>query len=126
MLHADPRDPTPIPAQIERSLRAALADGTLGPGDPLPTVRQLAVSLRVNANVLAEAYRELERAGLVELRGGRGAFVRGDAAAAEALPPDRLRRLGELEERFLAEAASLGFSLDDVIIHLDSRRTPER
>lgn len=123
MLHVDPRDPTPIPAQIERSLRNALADGILQPGDPLPTVRQLAVSLRVNANLLSRAYQDLERAGLVELRSGLGAFVRGGGEAAPA--PDLTRELRALEDRFLAEAAALGFTLDDVIIHLDSRRTPE-
>ena len=128
MLHIDPRDPTPIPAQIERSLRAALAEGLLQAGDPLPTVRQLAVSLRVNANVLSRAYQEMERAGLVEIRAGLGAFVTG-AAGGGASPagsvPGRYTRLCELEDRFLAEAASLGFSLDEVIIHLDSRRTAE-
>lgn len=124
MLHVDTRDPTPIPAQIERSLRQALADGVLQPGDPLPTVRQLAVALKINANVLSRAYQELERAGLVEIRTGLGAFValrEQEHAARE----DRLQRLAALEDRFLADAAALGFTLDEVIIHLDSRRTLE-
>ena len=42
----DPRDRTPIYAQLERGLRAAIATGRLQPGDQLPTVRQLAVDLR--------------------------------------------------------------------------------
>src|SRR5436305_1305133 len=49
----DPRDATPLYAQLERGLRAAIATGRLQPGDQLPTVRQLAVDLRVNANVVA-------------------------------------------------------------------------
>ena len=49
----DTRDATPIWAQLERGLRAAIASGRLHPGDQLPTVRQLAVDLRVNANTVA-------------------------------------------------------------------------
>ena len=49
----DTRDSTPIYAQIERGLRAAIAAGRLRVGDQLPTVRQLAVELRVNANTTA-------------------------------------------------------------------------
>ena len=49
----DTRDATPIWAQLERGLRAAIASGRLRLGDQLPTVRQLAVDLRVNANTVA-------------------------------------------------------------------------
>ena len=59
----DSRDRTPIYAQLERALRAAVATGRLQPGDQLPTVRQLAVDLSVNANTVARVYAELERAG---------------------------------------------------------------
>ena len=47
------RDPTPLHAQLERSIRAAIASRRLRPGDQLPTVRQLAVALRINANTVA-------------------------------------------------------------------------
>ena len=62
----DPRDSTPIYAQLDRGLRAAIASGRLSPGDQLPTVRQLAVDLRVNANTVARVYADLERAGIGE------------------------------------------------------------
>ena len=52
----DPRDPTPIYAQLERGIRVAIAHGKLKTGDQLPTVRQLAVDLRVNANTVAKVY----------------------------------------------------------------------
>ena len=70
----DPRDPTPIYAQLERGVRAAIAASRLRPGDQLPTVRQLAVELRVNANTVARVYAELERAGVIETRRGVGSF----------------------------------------------------
>ena len=52
LLSVDPRDPTPIYAQLERGLRAAIATSRVRPGDQLPTVRQLAVELRINANTV--------------------------------------------------------------------------
>ncbi|PYQ23545.1 MAG: hypothetical protein DMF79_03550 [Acidobacteria bacterium] len=62
LVSIDQRDPTPIYAQLERALRAAVATSRLRPGDQLPTVRQLAVDLRINANTVARVYGELERA----------------------------------------------------------------
>src|SRR5689334_23783880 len=86
----DTRSPTPIYAQLDRAIRASIATGVLQPGDQLPTVRQLAVDLSVNANTVARVYAELERAGVIETRRGVGSFVCGTAArapAARARPP---------------------------------------
>ena len=88
----DARDRTPIYAQLERALRAAVATGRLQPGDQLPTVRQLAVDLSVNANTVARVYAELERAGVIETRRGGGLFVCGTAARAHP-PREHDRRL---------------------------------
>ncbi|HEU0301556.1 MAG TPA: GntR family transcriptional regulator [Longimicrobium sp.] len=121
MFHIDPSDPTPADAQIVRTVRSAVGAGLLSPGQTLPTVRQLAVDLRVGANAVARAYHELERQQVLETVAGVGIVVRAS--------PDAIRReelyaeLGALEDTFLREASALGFSLDDVIIHLDSRRT---
>src|SRR5215208_1914901 len=98
----DPRDRTPIYAQLERSLRAAIASGRLRPGDQLPTVRQLAVELQVNANTVARVYSDLERAGVIETRRGVGSFV--SATPAQAHPPrEHERRLRTFVTRVLAD-----------------------
>jgi GntR family transcriptional regulator len=118
----DQRDATPIYAQLERGLRAAIATGRLRPGDQLPTVRQLAVDLRVNANTVARVYLELERAGVIETRRGVGSFV--TATPAKAHPPrERDRRLHAFVTRVLADADTAGLSLDEVIEALSERRT---
>jgi GntR family transcriptional regulator len=110
----DPRDPTPIYAQLERGLRAAIATGRLTPGDQLPTVRQLAVDLRVNANTVARVYAELERRGVLETRRGVGSFV--SATPAQAQPPrDRDRRLRAFVTRVLADADAAGFTLEEIL-----------
>ena len=64
MFQVDANHPTPLYAQLERSIRFAIATGKLRIGDQLPTVRQLAVDLRINANTVAKVYAELERAGV--------------------------------------------------------------
>jgi len=117
----DARDKTPIYAQLERGLRAAIATGRLQTGDQLPTVRQLAVELRINANTVARVYSELERAGVLETRRGVGSFV---AAAPERArsPREHERRLRAFVTRVMADADAAGFSLDDVVSSLASQQ----
>jgi GntR family transcriptional regulator len=117
----DPRDRTPIYAQLDRALRAAIATGRLAAGDQLPTVRQLAVELSVNANTVARVYAELERAGVLETRRGVGTFV--SATPAQAHPPKQHeRRLRTFIIRVLADASAAGFTLDDVLDGLQAHR----
>jgi GntR family transcriptional regulator len=117
----DPRDATPIYAQLERGLRAAIATGRLREGDQLPTVRQLAVDLRVNANTVARVYADLERAGVLETRRGVGSFVR--AAPSKARPPtEHQRRLRAFVTRVAADTAAHGFTLEEIAQQLASLR----
>src|SRR5260221_12551377 len=114
----DAKDSTPIYAQLDRGLRAAIASGRLSPGDQLPTVRQLAVDLRINANTVARVYADLERAGVLETRRGVGSFVSA-AGRAEARPAQgKTRRLKAFVTRVLADAEAHGFTLHDVLAGL--------
>jgi GntR family transcriptional regulator len=118
-------DRTPLYAQLERAIRFAIATGKLRIGDQLPTVRQLAVELRINANTVAKVYAELERTQVVETRRGVGTFVRGGRFEATTLR-DRDRQFREAVDRFLAETGSLGYTLDEVIAHLAARGRKEK
>jgi GntR family transcriptional regulator len=121
MVSIDPRDPTPIYAQLERGLRAAIATGRVRPGDQLPTVREMAVDLRVNANTVARVYAELERAGVLETRRGVGSFV--SATPAQAHPPrERDRRLRTFVTRVLADADAAGLTIDEVVSALEEHQ----
>ena len=80
----------------------------------MPTVRQLAVDLQVNANTVARVYAELERGGILETRRGVGSFV--TATPKQAHPPrEHDRRLRVFITRLLAEADASGLTLDDVL-----------
>jgi GntR family transcriptional regulator len=116
----DARDRTPIYAQLDRGLRAAIATGRLRPGDQLPTVRQLAVELQVNANTVARVYAELERDGVLETRRGVGSFVNATAGAARSAG-EHTKRLRAFVTRVLADAAAAGFSRDELVGELDAR-----
>jgi GntR family transcriptional regulator len=121
----DAADPTPIYAQLERGLRAAIAAGRIHAGDQLPTVRELAVELRINANTVARVYAALEREGVLETRRGIGTFV--STTPPKPLPQrERERQLRAFVTRVLADADALGFSLDDVLGALGARRTGGR
>ena len=71
----------PLFAQLIGQIKAAVLIGELGPGDPLPSIRQLATDLELNSKTVAKAYRLLERDSVVETRGYRGTFVHADAKA---------------------------------------------
>src|SRR5579884_3984215 len=71
----------PIYIQLREQILHAIGDGTLAAGDQLPTMRQVAVALRVDLNTVQRAYASLERDGVLSTSRGRGIFV------AERLPP---------------------------------------
>jgi GntR family transcriptional regulator len=109
----NPADATPLHAQLERSIRTAIASRRLKPGDQLPTVRQLAVALRINANTVAKVYSQLERSGALGTRRGVGTFI---ADAQEAMVNDQAREaeLRAVASRALADASARGFSATDL------------
>ncbi|OLD42157.1 MAG: hypothetical protein AUI63_08875 [Gemmatimonadetes bacterium 13_1_40CM_2_60_3] len=117
MFDVDSRSPTPIYAQLDRAIRAAIATGELHQGAQLPTVRQLAVDLTINANTVARVYAQLERDGILETRRGVGTFVR-DSPSPQVARAHRERELRELIRRFIGDAAMLGFTLPELISQL--------
>jgi GntR family transcriptional regulator len=120
----DAKHPMPLHAQLSRAIRFAVLTGRLAAGHRLPTVRQMAVNLRINANTVAKVYAELERAGVVETRRGVGTFVRTPTqrtATAVRRNAAQEQRLRALIERFLAEALTLGFSPAEALAHLRRR-----
>ena len=109
----DPADALPLHAQLERSIRVAIASRRLKAGAQLPTVRQLAVELRINANTVARVYALLEREGVLGTRRGVGTFVLEPDATHRNLEA-RAAELRAIATRAVAEASARGFSLSDL------------
>ena len=125
MFTIDHSDPLPIYAQLDRAIRLAVATGKLRQGDQLPTVRQLAVDLRVNANTVAKVYGELERAGVVVTQRGVGTFIQNQENEAISLA-DRRRQLAALADEFLTKSVVLGFTQQEAIDSLTTRSKHRR
>jgi GntR family transcriptional regulator len=117
----DLKSGVPIYRQIIDQVRSAIATGTLGPGDRLPTVRQLSVDLSVNPNTVSRAYNELELTGIVQTHMGSGTFI-GDKRV-ERDDVERRRMLDQICQDFLSRASSHGFTLEDILDNLTQRQS---
>ncbi len=80
-VNIDIEAPEPLFAQLIGQIKQAVLSGQLGPGDPLPSIRQLANDLELNSKTVAKAYRLLERDSVVQTKGYRGTFIPQDAKA---------------------------------------------
>ena len=113
LLRVDASLPVPLWSQIEEGVRRLVAGGGLGPGVPVPSVRELAQKLRVNPATVAKAYQRLGEAGLLEMRRGDGTYV--------ALSPplmaksERGRALRTEAGRYAAAAITLGARADEAV-----------
>ena len=108
---------TPIYEQIVDRVRGWVSSGQLKPGDQLPTVRQLALELRVNFNTVARAYRLLDEVGLISTQRGRGTYIL-EEPTPDMLSHLRSKNLEELARDYLSEAGRLGFSPPDALAQL--------
>jgi GntR family transcriptional regulator len=107
-----PEGPVPIYEQIVAQVIYGVASGTLEAGTFIPSVRELAEQLLVHPNTVARAFQELERAGVVTPRRGRGMEVAADAPrACQALRDDLVR--GRIRQA-LREAAGSALGPDDI------------
>ena len=104
---------TPVYAQIIDRVRAGVREGSLGPGTPLPSVRQLARDLGVNANTVAKAYMLLEREGILHSVPRRGCYVADSASDRAQQSLDE--RLSRTLDRVLEETEMLGLDRDAVL-----------
>jgi GntR family transcriptional regulator len=119
-IQIDAKSGVPLYRQIIEQIKFAIARGRLGPGEQLPTVRQLAVDLAVNPNTVVRAFRELEIERVVQTQQGSGTFVGEERPEIDALECSRM--LDQILTELLARASSYGFSLEDVLEGLCRRK----
>lgn len=112
-IRIDPKSSIPIFVQIMSQIKHLIASGALQPGQQLPTIRELAVSLTVNLHTVAHAYAELEKEGLLTIQRGRGTFV-SDQSADVPLDDVRTLKLQSLVEVLFVEALNLGYDVEEV------------
>lgn len=114
----------PIYRQIIDQIRFGIASGQLKLGEQLPTVRALAVELKVNLNTVSKAYKELEIKNILETQQGTGTFI--NKTDHVVLEKEREDKLKEICTQFSSVVLSYGFSLNEVIRELKDIETSKK
>jgi len=116
----DPKGGTPYYRQIIDQIRFGIASGKLAVGEQLPTVRSLAVELKVNLNTVAKAYKELEIQNILETYQGTGTFInKSEAILSEK---EKQNKMQEICREFMTIAYTYGFTNDDMILELQKQK----
>jgi len=103
----------PLYVQLEQQIRLLIRSGRLAPGDPMPTVRQLAVDQRINYNTAARVYRDLQREGALQLRRGIGTFV-SEVATQAPRPKHDFSLIEDRVQELIAVCDKAGLTLDQL------------
>lgn len=98
--------------QVVFAATKAFVSGAMRPGDPFPSVRALAMELKVHPNTIHKAVQHLIQERWLEVRPGVGTVV---AEPPEARAGDRQRLLGKEVEALVVEARRVGLTLTDVV-----------
>ena len=112
----DPKSGIPFYRQIIDQIRYGIVTGKLEVGEQLPTVRALAVELKVNLNTVSKAYRELEIQNILETQQGTGTFI--GSVKVEIPDEERQKKLNDICTEFFNIAASYGFTEEDLVDEL--------
>ena len=109
---------TPIYSQIIALLTRSFARGRIKPGERIPSIREMAQHMKVNANTVQRVYQEMERDGLIESKRGTGYFFTEDAGMVEKM---NVGLASEAIRAFLHEMRALGYSDRQIIEKLEER-----
>lgn len=114
-------DDRPLYLQIVDEVRRAIVLGVVKPDELLPSVRELAADLRINPNTVQQAYRELERDGVVYVRRGQGTFIAHNSGGAD----EKASLLERVAERAARDAFRNGLTISDLIAALRAQGDKE-
>ena len=113
----DPTNGVPIYRQIIRQIEYGILSERMKPGDRLPTIRSLAVALKINPNTIAKAYNELEIKGILVTQVGSGTYISDKKPADEE---DRKnQKVLEILSRFMQEMKGLGIDKKELLSLID-------
>lgn len=112
-INIDSSSPVPIYLQILEELKIQIAQGRIGPGDRLPSVRELSVELRINPRTVSSAYRELMIKGLAASRKGIGLFLTDQCAGFAGTEAGS--QLDSKIAELIGFGMSLGFARSEIL-----------
>jgi GntR family transcriptional regulator len=115
----DPKAGTPFYRQIIDQIKFGIASGRFAVGEQLPTVRSLAVELKVNLNTVAKAYKELEIQQVLETYQGTGTFI--NKSEIKLSEKEKQNKIQDICREFMTVAFAYGFSINDVVTELQKQ-----
>jgi GntR family transcriptional regulator len=119
----DAKSGIPFYRQIIDQIRFGIANGKLAVGEQLPTVRALAVELKINLNTVIKAYKELEIQRVLDSQQGTGTFIN---ASGPALPDnERQEKLRAICSEYVTIASAYGFTVDEIVSELNHMKKGE-
>jgi GntR family transcriptional regulator len=119
----DPKAGTPFYRQIIDQIKFGIASGKLSVGEQLPTVRSMAVELKVNLNTVAKAYKELEIQNILETYQGTGTFI--NKSEIDLSEKEKQIKIQEICREFMTIAFTYGFTIDQIIHELKNQKENE-
>jgi GntR family transcriptional regulator len=119
----DPKTGAPFYRQIIDQIKFGIASGKLAVGEQLPTVRSLAVELKVNLNTVAKAYKELEIQNILETHQGTGTFI--NFSEVTMSEKEKQTKIQDICREYMTIAFAYGFSIDELIVELQKHKTHE-
>jgi GntR family transcriptional regulator len=119
----DPKTGAPFYRQIIDQIKFGIASGKLAVGEQLPTVRSLAVELKVNLNTVAKAYKELEIQNILETHQGTGTFI--NYSEITMSEKEKQTKIQDICREYMTIAFAYGFSIDEIIVELQKHKTHE-
>ena len=119
----DPKAGAPYYRQIIDQIRFGIASGKLAVGEQLPTVRSLAVELKVNLNTVAKAYKELEIQDILTTYQGTGTFIhKSDIGLTDK---EKQSKIQDICREFMTIAFNYGFKIEEMISELKKYKQNE-
>ena len=118
MFDVSPSSTTPIWQQIEEGVRRMIAVGALGPGDAVPSVRDLARTLQVNPNTVARSYQRLIDHGVLTVRRGEGTYVAD--TPSQPKKSERAEKLRDAATQYAGTALAVGASSEEAAAEVEA------
>jgi len=113
-IQIDIESEVPMFAQLIEQIKAAIETRAISPGDPLPSIRQLANDLDINNKTVAKAYRLLERDAIIQAKGYRGSFVH--PQALENCQKDNTKLVNSALAKIISELRAIGITDSEIRI----------
>jgi GntR family transcriptional regulator len=104
--------PDPIYEQVSKQIKAQIISGELAEGDPLPSIRKLAMELQISVITTKRAYEDLQKEGFIDAVSGKGCFVA--MQNKELLREKKMKTVEDLLSDAVFEAKKLGISFKEI------------